>query len=42
MDPKETGWEGLDWIHLAQDRYQRQDLVNMEMKFQVHKRQGIA
>jgi hypothetical protein len=21
MDPRETGWEGVDWIHLAQDRY---------------------
>jgi len=22
MDLKETGWEGVDWIHLAQDRDQ--------------------
>jgi hypothetical protein len=20
MDLRETGWEGVDWIHLAQDR----------------------
>jgi hypothetical protein len=20
MDLKETGWEGIDWIHLAQDK----------------------
>jgi hypothetical protein len=22
MDPRETGWEGVDWIHLAKDRDQ--------------------
>ena len=24
---KEMGWEGVDWIHLAEDRDRRQDLV---------------
>jgi hypothetical protein len=27
----ETGWEGVDWIHLAQDRDQWQALVNTVM-----------
>jgi hypothetical protein len=27
MDVKETGCEDKDWIHLAQDRIQLQDLV---------------
>jgi hypothetical protein len=28
----EIGWEGVDWIHLAQDRDQWQAVVNTEMK----------
>jgi hypothetical protein len=28
MDLREIGWEGVDWIHLAQDRDQCQFLVN--------------
>jgi hypothetical protein len=28
IDPTEIGWEGVDWIHLAQDRDQWQVLVN--------------
>jgi hypothetical protein len=36
MDCRETGWEGLDWIHLAQGRYQCQVLVNTIMNLQVH------
>jgi hypothetical protein len=31
MDPKEIRWEGVDWIHLAQDRDWWQVLVNMEI-----------
>jgi hypothetical protein len=27
-DLREIGWEGADWIHLAQDRDQRRTLVN--------------
>jgi hypothetical protein len=27
MDLEEVGWEGVDWIHLAQDRDQWRDLV---------------
>jgi hypothetical protein len=29
MDLKEIGWGGMNWIHLAQDRYQWRALVNM-------------
>jgi len=31
----EEGWEGVDWMHLAQDRDQWRTVVNMVMKFQV-------
>jgi hypothetical protein len=31
---KEGGWVGVDWIHLAQDRDQWRDLLNMLMNFQ--------
>jgi hypothetical protein len=29
MDLREMGWEGVDWIHLAQDRDQWQAHMNM-------------
>ena len=32
---KENGEEGMDWIHLAQDRGKNRDLVNMVMNFRV-------
>jgi hypothetical protein len=32
---KTTGLDGMDWIHVAQDGDQWQDLVNMVMNFQV-------
>jgi hypothetical protein len=28
MDIIEMGWEGVDWFHVAMDRYVEQDLVN--------------
>jgi hypothetical protein len=28
MDLREIGWDGMDWIHLAQDRDQWRALVN--------------
>jgi hypothetical protein len=31
MLKKEVGWEGLDWTHLAQDRYQWRTLVDTLM-----------
>jgi hypothetical protein len=31
MDLMEIGWEGVDWIHLAQDRDRWRDVVNTVM-----------
>jgi hypothetical protein len=31
MDLREIGWEGVEWMHLAQDRDQCQALVNTAM-----------
>jgi hypothetical protein len=36
MDLGEIGWDGVDWIELAQDRDQWRALVNMVMNLQVH------
>jgi hypothetical protein len=35
MDLREIGWDGVDWIELAQDRNQWRALVNTEMKLRV-------
>jgi hypothetical protein len=35
MDLREIGWDGMDWINLAQDRDQWRALVNTVMKFRV-------
>jgi hypothetical protein len=35
MDPKKIGWDGMDWIVLAQDRDQWLALVNMAMNLRV-------
>jgi hypothetical protein len=35
MDLRETGWDGMDWIDVAQDRDQWRALANMVMNFQV-------
>jgi hypothetical protein len=32
---RETGWDGVDWIHLAQHRDQWRALVNKVIKLQV-------
>jgi len=32
MDLREVGWEGVDWIHMAQDRDLLRGLVNTVMK----------
>jgi hypothetical protein len=39
MDLREIGWEGVDWMHLAQDRDKWQALLNT---FRFHKRHGIS
>jgi hypothetical protein len=33
MDLRELGWDGVDWIDLAEDRDQWKDLVNTVMNF---------
>jgi hypothetical protein len=33
MDLREIGWDGMDWIDLAQDREQWRALVNTVMNF---------
>jgi hypothetical protein len=35
MDLREGGWEGMDWIHLAQDRDQWWAVVNTLMNLLV-------
>jgi hypothetical protein len=35
MDHRETGWGGIDWIDLAQDRDQWRALVNTVMNLRV-------
>jgi hypothetical protein len=34
-DLTEIGWDGIDWIDLAQDRYQWRALVNTVMNLRV-------
>jgi len=34
-DPRETGWEDVDWMHLAQNRDQWRALVNTVMNLRV-------
>jgi hypothetical protein len=38
MDLREIGWDGMDWIKLAQDRDQWMALVNTVMSLRVHKK----
>jgi hypothetical protein len=35
MDFREVRWEGVDWIHLAQDRDQWRAVVKMAMNFRI-------
>jgi hypothetical protein len=35
MDLRETGWDGMDWIKLAQDRDQWRALVNTTMNLRI-------
>jgi hypothetical protein len=42
MDLRETGWEGVDWIHLPHNRDQWQAVVNTVMNLGFRKRRGIS
>jgi hypothetical protein len=35
MDFRETRWEGMDWIRVAEDRDQWRAVVNTEINLQV-------
>jgi hypothetical protein len=35
MDLREVGWDGMDWIYLAQDRYRWRALVKAIMNLRV-------
>jgi hypothetical protein len=35
MDLREVGWDGMDWIELAQDSYRWRALVNAVMNLRV-------
>jgi hypothetical protein len=35
MDLREIGWDGLDWLDMAQDRDQWRDLVNTVLNLRV-------
>jgi hypothetical protein len=37
IDLGEKGWDGMDWIDLAQDSYQWRVLVNTAMNLPFHK-----
>jgi hypothetical protein len=40
IDFREIGWDGMDWIDLAQDRDQWRALVNTVMNLRVTKNAG--
>jgi hypothetical protein len=42
MDLREITWEGVDWMHLAQDRDQWWSLVNTLMNLWVPSKAGIS
>jgi hypothetical protein len=40
MDLRETGWVGMDWVHVPQDREQWWAFVNMVMNLRLNKMLG--
>jgi hypothetical protein len=42
MDLEEVGWEGVEWIRLAQDRDQWRVIVNTVMNLWICKRWRIS
>jgi hypothetical protein len=39
---KGTGWEVVNWIHVAQDKEKSQAFLNTEMNIRIHKTPGIC
>jgi hypothetical protein len=42
MDLREIGWDGVDWVDLAQDRDHGRALVNTVMNLRVPKMLGSS
>jgi hypothetical protein len=42
MNLKHEGWQGIDWIHLAQDKFQWWTRVNQVMDIRVPQMLGIS
>jgi hypothetical protein len=42
MDLRERGWDGVDWIDMAQDREQCRALVNMVLNLRFQKMLGSS
>jgi hypothetical protein len=42
MALREIEWKGVDWLHLAEDRYQWQAVWNTVMNVGFHERQRIS
>jgi len=42
MELQEVGFEGMDWIDLAQDRYRWRALVNLVLNLRVPQNGGIS
>jgi hypothetical protein len=40
VDLREIGWEGVDWIHVAQDRDQSQAVLSMVLNNWVPQKAG--
>jgi hypothetical protein len=42
MDLREIEWDVMDWIDMAQERYQWRALVNTVLNLRVHKMLGSS
>jgi len=42
MDLREIGRQGVEWMHVVQDRHQWRALLNTAMNFRIPKRWGIS
>jgi hypothetical protein len=42
MDLRKLGWDGVDWIDVAEDMDQWRALVNTVLNFRVHKMLGSS